>query len=803
MNPPPSYDYKVSVLSGGEEVPMTAQHGGQSAEAVLSDPRLTLPDKIAVGQVAVAAATIDSMQGSSKDHSREAGVTAAISETKRLLERRSSQDAVAPIQQQQTSFSRMTSSLSSEIASISEKPVKTEFYLLNSTTQTPYFKVLNERVQNIVKNPEWHKKYMPDVNNYIKERKALWESSLNRRMSTEGLKFPTIKTTDGPCPETITDFHRYVHILPVSTQTIILIPPLMDLESVDDIIEKLDKLDVLEYTIENGKDKFYVKDKCVLIFMPNFFGELNKVSEMALILFTFFLDLYRDNKNKVFILCTNNSANCVFGTKLANLFADPTGPVNKEIISMLEPSYIVYPYSRKGLQGGILISGSSATENVNFPKTRKLNAFNLTKIRTDPRYGKECGFLLSTRLTIGATEEAALNLFTIRGNYPEGQTLQLKNPDPKCADILQSKTLDNYRTTKIKLDKIYPQKDVILAIQVGAGSAKLCGKKNRTKSKTVGIGLKQGEGAIAQPVRTVGRRETTQGSKVNMFEKFVGHPQAGKSEHVVQVELNGSTYTIRNPTLDEKVSARVLADWTNPEMPRLTRGEADFLNALNLRPHILQEIFKGDTKPWEDHLKDFLQTMVLSNCLTDQTLLMKRECLSCRMFLKKVRQYYVNHNIEIDLIRQEEENKIREQYKKDTDEVFFHSADEIISGQATSQASNQVTSDQVASDLTSEVSSQVSGQPALTSEEIQDLNKHSRDTTMNNKKTILGELTIYINPTEKTANAVIIGVNTKLRTHKFYEVSIPNMNNPEENRRGLLDRIKRIKEKYLDYIFFY
>jgi len=756
MNPPPSYDYKVSVLSGGEEVPMIAQHGGQQrqekGDEILNDPSFTSQDKTQIAQALATAVATAELEGRTPDEAQGAGVAAAIAVAQGILDQRATTvaDPTEPLEIKSDNFSRMTTSLKSEIEAVSKSPVRTEFYLLNN----PNSKILSmlKRRLKYVEDPKWKLKYFNNVKDYTRHRTRLWNESINAKRSAP--RFPVVKIHDD-CPETVTEFHRYIHVLPVETSSIILLPPLQTIGEFAKVLDRLLELNILSYSTIHGKDVFHVvKRNAVLIFMPEFYPDFSSptpdtIKHKSLAMFTVFLDLYKNNPNQVFILCTNNRENCSIGTLLTKEFAGSGGPIGKPNLTMLEPSYIVYPYARDGLEKGLLISGSSAKENVDLPKDKGFENNNILQrnLRMNPQYGKMAGILLRPEISLidkKVKEGNKSKIFTIRGQYQEEPPgLHLFREDVSiCPDKLQSDNLDTFINTNFMLDGIHVD------------------DPNDLDSAILILRLDSSEAPFCKSIQDfVPRHES---------KKFESNPGAFNGD-VVQVELNGSTYSIRDPKHLE-----VMADWMNPRMPLLTKSEAEFLNSLNLRPHILQEIFKAS---WTDELSKFLQVMVNSSCLSDHDLLMNRECVSCREFLKKVKQYFIDHSVEMELVREEEESEQREKYKKFAEEIFDTEENERE-------------------------------QSEISQKEAMDFEMTATDKPGDNKKSKFGELEIFYstdsNDRKTHAHALIIGVNVKTRSHKFYEIAVTDGERP---RPEIIDDIQRkieaLRAKFPDYIFFY
>ena len=815
----------MSVLSGGEEVPMTAQHGGDRDEGKHSvNPQLSHEDNRSLAKVLAASITssmaalgklpgaeitpeeratintkadeavkkkteeilagrgiidknsidlndarfsgfdkalIEVDRSEAKDEARSHGVTDQVvidaagedAARKKAYEILKGKNRSKKIVVRENNFSKLPTSFKNEISHVATKEVRAEFYkILNQETevQKKISTMLKERLNYVKKNgAKWKLNYFNDIQEYTKQRMKLWNSSIDAKRSAP--IFPTLKDGERNSSEMITEFHRYIHILPITTSSIILIPAVKGINSASVILSKLIELKVITYITYRGKVTFNVKRDVVIIFMPNFFPSFlgnggNKIS----VLFSLFLDLYKENPNQVFILSTSNPENHLAGSYLTKIFADSNGPIGKPILTMLEPSYIIYPYPRKNLQNGILISGSSEIENVNLPEdiNDKNNEFLQDKtLYMYSRYGDRLGLLLKPKVILNnKLDEAVHDIFTIRGKYNDGAQIKLEESETaNCEDLIVSGPLDTF-TDKIILnrDELTGGTDILLVIQLGAGEALLC---NSTDS--------------IEPLA------------LHKSDKFVATTTAFNGE-VVQLTLSGLVYSIRDP----RSAIEIWSDWMNPGMPVLTEDEAKFLNALNLRPKILEKMYKDDRKPWTEHLSDFMHTLVVSNCLTDQSLLMKRECNSCRDFLHRAKQFFVDNSFEIDLVRDEQEREAREKYRKYTDEILY-------------------TEDERRGDN--------SAPYGIQPDDLKELDLKGVDKTKQNQKTILGDINEYIDPINSQVKAIVIGVNNKYRTHKFYEVSVPHIegDSSEKQRTDILQKVESLRAKYPDYIFFF
>jgi len=110
------------------------------------------------------------------------------------------------------------------------------------------------------------------------------------------------------------------------------------------------------------------------------------------------------------------------------------------------------------------------------------------------------------------------------------------------------------------------------------------------------------------------------------------------------VPLGEYTYSLRQPS-----DAGVQRDWRNLNF---TDDEARFLNDLKLRPYILDQIF-GRGK-WADTLATFMENIVRSKCFTDSRLVLNYECREAQKFIAKVLEYFVANEPRIAALEGEE-----------------------------------------------------------------------------------------------------------------------------------------------------
>ena len=127
-----------------------------------------------------------------------------------------------------------------------------------------------------------------------------------------------------------------------------------------------------------------------------------------------------------------------------------------------------------------------------------------------------------------------------------------------------------------------------------------------------------------------------------------------------RIPLDGQIYSIRKPGTG---SGSVTNDWISE---KFTRDEAAMLNALNMWPNMLEDIFKDE---WIIQLTDFLTNMVNSKCYTDTALLTNAQCDTSSTFVDKVFEYFLRND-----------GRLRDLHERETD-IILQQAD-ILAGKA-------------------------------------------------------------------------------------------------------------------------
>jgi hypothetical protein len=105
---------------------------------------------------------------------------------------------------------------------------------------------------------------------------------------------------------------------------------------------------------------------------------------------------------------------------------------------------------------------------------------------------------------------------------------------------------------------------------------------------------------------------------------------------IIDTYIQGRKQRFRNPTINPKV----IENWKSQ---LYSKGEADFLNYLNLTPSNLQTIFGSS---WPSEVSVFLENMIKTKCFDDTTVSMVGECEETRKFLTKIYSYFLMNPVD-------------------------------------------------------------------------------------------------------------------------------------------------------------
>ena len=648
----------------------------------------------------------------------------------------------------------MTTRFAEDIKAMKSKPIYTEFYHVTDakSKRMDKFRSIIEEKRTQLSDPASLQKMKlimyNDVEKYKKQRLAQWDLVYQTSANKVSPILPIIKEGIRNEEVNITEFSRYIYCLSCVHQTVIVIPPIKgDVELFTKILYRLEKIQALTHRMLGGKHTYKIRRGLTIVFMPSFYGPAANVSE-HLLLFSIFIDINRTNPEQIFILSESTVENYAIGAILTKTFSR-NNILRAHPLTMLEPTYIVYPYHRQGLKNGFIISASTYTEGVNVPQSLGRNSFDLDDLKTDKSFGLAVGLAIKPVISTPLVESAK-DTFTIRSsmNLHHDDLLDLKYaeghaPGP-CDGLLMSKQLNEYKTPfNLNTHNIKEKGDKQNVLMV----VKLNPKGNDVPLCTLALT------SNSLPLTKDDRHEASDPS--------VADPSVEK----VHISIKNKVYSLRVPS----DSNQVTENW---KQQRFTKDEADFLNETRLRPGVLSAVF-GEA--WIKDLALFLNTLVKSECMTDTALLTKSQCYNCRNFLERVQVFFINNSNYFDLVKQREEQKEKDDFNEQLEELY------------------------------GEEKAVPYGIDANHAREANDQERVSHKQTF-------GSISSYdhqgnANYPQNERRALVIGVNKKTGVYKFYIVAIQSDLKPESlasDEAKLETKVKvELPRMYKDYVFIY
>jgi hypothetical protein len=153
--------------------------------------------------------------------------------------------------------------------------------------------------------------------------------------------------------------------------------------------------------------------------------------------------------------------------------------------------------------------------------------------------------------------------------------------------------------------------------------------------------IKLGGSTVSEP-QSGGKQDEDQENK--KFEASNSVSLEGVS--YTSVPLGAHQYSLRHPTTN------IIDDWKNEIF---TEDEAKFLNELNLRPYILEDIYKNNDKTWQGELANNMATIVRSKCFNDSRLVLHSDCQASQKFITDILEYFVKHEKRISSLEDDED----------------------------------------------------------------------------------------------------------------------------------------------------
>jgi hypothetical protein len=485
------------------------------------------------------------------------------------------------------------------INDIKNLPLYIEYNGIGNELKSPYLELLEKMNANLRVGNEFPRVMKQKIANYQDSQIKLWTdaSTINSPVLPQ-----TTNNINFSRQQNITSFSRLTHILPITTTDIIVLPPMDgNLEMFVGALQALDQMGIIN-------SDFAIKENTVIICtVPFYTTTIENIGNNSNLL-SIVLDIKRINKDQFFVLSDTTSDGYFVGSRLI-------GRTGKDIlINMMEPSYVIYPYRRKGIEG-ILISNSKA--GASLPGDIAINnKFSLTNIYGSKHFGKTIMKVYKPDLKV----DNAGGYFTVLGSLDA-----MKVPKEKIGDC----GLSNYSLGEL-MQTLHPSKKLKLSYNV-KGTRIILGFRLQVKN-------------VYEPlcVRDIVLVKETQN-------KFISSPEAVTDRSQVtisQFELAGEIFEIRKTNKHDIV----YNNWKNGIY---SQSEADLLNTLNLKPSIMDKIFpilfdeKGVriSTPWKEWVANFLSTITVK----DKSLRTHRETMIVRNFLERVNAYFTSKGLIRDL----------------------------------------------------------------------------------------------------------------------------------------------------------
>jgi hypothetical protein len=398
------------------------------------------------------------------------------------------------------------------------------------------------------------------------------------------INYPSIDGGNG-----VSGYDRLSIILPKETQNIVVFPPCYG--------------NLITY----GKCAEYINNNTdsniVFIFAPPFYSREHSESDDNRTIFHHFIAMKKmlegDGIASVYILSEYTNAT----VDMACLLTAAT--INKEapLLPMLEPTYIIYPYS-VNINGdsvsGILFS-AAAHDEVILPESNIKSKSGLI--------------------------DSCLN--SVLGGH-------IFPPNTSKLDAKLNESSIPYRKYRFYSNK---GEDIL-----------------NTYEERVTI-IKIGQNIVPELVdieQSGGKPDDDR-----KFEAFKGKLFL-KGVFYTSVPLGANQYSLRHPTTS------VIEDWRNQ---KFTESEAKFLNELNLRPYILEEIYKTRQEVWQNELAENMAIIVRSKCFSDSRLVLHTDCQESQKFITDVLEYFVKHEARIASLEDDELETVNRELRVKYDNV--------------------------------------------------------------------------------------------------------------------------------------
>ena len=416
-------------------------------------------------------------------------------------------------------------------------------------------------------------------------------------------------------PSIIQSIARKIHFVNTTSQNPLLwvVPPLNG-----SLTKMAGILKLIGVTSENKLKE----DNQYLIFQAPFFAPGDpKDNTDYLLLFTLFLELKQANQGKVFMMNQITDRALKYGCAIArSTYSDPHG---KRLPVFFEPDILVFlkekmlfrsePLSLKWSIDTLInkISGMSNKSWMIRPGTYKENpsgyfefvggSMEETTLPSGPAATRGCpgytcpDFIKSVKMD----SRALTSPLALRDNF-----LYLVWSTTERLPYLKTKAAANapveVQDDEIDIEEEADEEEEVKEVEKGK---KIEGVKGLST-----ISLESEDEDVANIEDDQGFDGTSKDTETN----------------TIEVELKGYRLKIRDAT------NKVKGEWKTGVF---TASEAELLNLLHLSPAILERVFN---KEWLWELADFLETLSISQCYKDSTLLLASECSKTRDFLRAI-----------------------------------------------------------------------------------------------------------------------------------------------------------------------
>jgi len=530
--------------------------------------------------------------------------------------------------------SKMTTPLQNEIKEISQSKIYTEFYHITNPEKNEFSNVYSAKLSG-VNSPQFKLYMVTDVEKYKQQRLKQWQSVYKITNKKVNPIIPTIKESDLNRDQVMREYSRFVYCLPYDLQRVIIIPPIRgDPILFTNALFRLKQIGAISYKKLNGKDFYKIKRDTIIVFMPSFYSAVDADPRINNTLFSIFIDINHTNPNQIFILSESTPNYYAVGITFSQSYSK-LDILKNSPLTMLEPSYIIYPYERLGNPDGFILSASTDQEKVNIPG----DLYSMADLKINKDYGKSLGLAVKPVISNGEIVDGSPKTHTIRSGVVSNPKLSLvksiKYTAKSCAGLLDSPEINKiFKNKKFSFnDKITLNGEEIYALFV-------------LQLNPIGNYI-----PICNTVVPEGPDPFSENDRHKSADKY------NNTADKTQILIKGNIYSIRNYNED------VNDDW---KKRIFTNDEADFLNKTRLLPGVLNDVF-GTL--WPNNLALFLKTLSESQCMTDTVLLTKSECYYARNFLERVHAYFVNETLRIDLIQDQEETDRRKDLEDLMDDV--------------------------------------------------------------------------------------------------------------------------------------